>query len=230
MTTLAANQPRDYQLGDNERVPGDRRRHHLPRALPSARTARAIPGPLVAGDPFQGFAIAKVWTTPVALPGRRLCRCGPVAASSCRSRASPSRRTTVRSSTASDDDTFTLTASTNTPIGFVSRWISTGLAARRVRRCADARLRGGDHAAAVTGGGPAPPLRLPPPGSTSGASAGRAGVRTGGATPSATLHSSLEKDADHAPAAVRKDHHSAACVGSSSLASIPAPPSGSTTW
>lgn len=126
MTTLAANQLREYQMGDNEEYPviAD---DIIYQGAAVGENGSGYSRPLQAGDPFQGFAIAKVdnaggaagaKTVQVRARGRVVLPISAIAITA-------NDRPVVY---ASDDDTFTLTASSNTPIGFVSRWISTGFA------------------------------------------------------------------------------------------------------
>lgn len=126
MTTLAVNKTRDYQLGDNEEYPviaSD----IIYQGAAVGENGSGYSRPLVAGDPFQGFAISKADNSlgaagainvNVRARGRIILPISSLAITA-------NDRPAVY---ASDDDTFTLTASTNTLIGYVSRWISTGLA------------------------------------------------------------------------------------------------------
>lgn len=126
MTTLAANQTRDYQLGDAEEYPviaSD----IIYQGAAVGENASGYARPLVAGDRFLGFAEAKAdnsagaagaVTVTVKARGRVKLAISAIAITA-------NDRPAVY---ASDDDTFTLTASTNSLIGYVSRWISTGYA------------------------------------------------------------------------------------------------------
>jgi hypothetical protein len=126
MTTLAANKLRDFSLGDEEEYPviaSD----IIYQGAAVGENGSGYSRPLVAGDPFQGFAIAKAdnssggagdITVRVKSRGRIVLSIAAIAITA-------NDRPAVY---ASDDDTFTLTASTNTLIGYVSRWISTGVA------------------------------------------------------------------------------------------------------
>src|SRR5690606_23059944 len=83
--------------------------------------------PLEAGDPFLGFAESKAdnangaagaKTVRVRTRGRVVL---PIAALAITANDRPAVY-------ASDDDTFTLTDTGNSPIGYVSRWVATGIA------------------------------------------------------------------------------------------------------
>jgi hypothetical protein len=83
--------------------------------------------PLVAGDPFQGFAIAKAdnangsaGAVNVSVEQKGFVTL-PIAAIGIAANDRPAVY-------ASDDDTFTLTPTNNSLIGYVSRWVSTGIA------------------------------------------------------------------------------------------------------
>ncbi len=126
MTTLAANKLRDYQLGDKEEYPVIAT-DIIYQGAAVGENASGYARPLAAGDPFLGFAeaiadnssgAAGAITVNVKKRGNIVL---PIAAIA----ITANDRPVVY---ASDDDTFTLTASTNSPIGTVSRWISTGLA------------------------------------------------------------------------------------------------------
>lgn len=126
MTTLASNKLRDYQLGDTEEYPviaAD----IIYQGAAVGENGSGYARPLEAGDPFLGFAEAKAdnsagaagaITVNVKARGRIVLPISSIGITA-------NDRPVVY---ASDDDTFTLTASTNTPIGHVSRWISTGYA------------------------------------------------------------------------------------------------------
>lgn len=126
MTTLAANKLRDYQLGDNEEYPviAD---DVIYQGAAVGENGSGYSRPLVAGDPFQGFAIAEANNAGGAAGAvtvnvrKRGNICLPISGIG----ITANDRPVVY---ASDDDTFTLTASTNSPIGRVTRWVSTGVA------------------------------------------------------------------------------------------------------
>lgn len=126
MTTLAANKQRDYQMGEKEEYPviaAD----IIYQGAAVGENGSGYSRPLVAGDPFQGFAeaiadnsagAAGAINVNVKTRGRIVLPISSLAITA-------NDRPAVY---ASDDDTFTLTATSNSLIGFVSRWISTGLA------------------------------------------------------------------------------------------------------
>lgn len=123
MTTLAANAVRRFELGDIEEYPviaSD----IIYEGAAVGENASGYSRPLQAGDPFQGFAERKAENA-TAVAGAvnvRVKTRGKVQLSVAGASAvTANDRPAVY---ASDDDTFTLTASTNSPIGFVSRWIS----------------------------------------------------------------------------------------------------------
>jgi hypothetical protein len=127
MTTLAANAERRYVMGDNADYPmiAD---DIIFQGAAVGENGSGYSRPLQAGDPFQGFAEAKVDNTGgsagdldvhVKTKGRvQLAVAGATDVTA-------NDRPLVY---ASDDNTFTLTASTNSPIGTVLRWISSGVA------------------------------------------------------------------------------------------------------
>lgn len=123
MTTLAANTQRFYQIGDNEDYPiiAD---DIIYQGAAIGENASGYSRPLVAGDPFQGFCDAECDNTggsagdllvTVKTRGRVVI---PVTGASA---ITVNDRPAVY---ASDDNTFTLTSTSNSLIGYVSRWIS----------------------------------------------------------------------------------------------------------
>lgn len=126
MTTLAADKIRDYQLGEFEDYPvvaSD----IIYQGAAVGENGSGYSRPLVAGDVFQGFAdrqadntagVAGAANVRVKTRGRIVLPISGLAITA-------NDRPAVY---ASDDDTFTLTASTNSLIGYVSRWVSTGVA------------------------------------------------------------------------------------------------------
>jgi hypothetical protein len=83
--------------------------------------------PLVAGDPFQGFAVAKADNASGAAGDKTVTvdQKGFITLPISGLAVTANDRPLVY---ASDDDTFTLTATSNSLIGTVSRWVSTGIA------------------------------------------------------------------------------------------------------
>lgn len=126
MTTLAVDTPRTYQVGEIEEYPviaAD----IIYEGAAVGENASGYSRPLVAGDPFQGFAEQKADNSAgaagavnvrVKTRGRVVL---PIAAIAITANDRPAVY-------ASDDNAFTLTASTNSLIGYVSRWVSTGIA------------------------------------------------------------------------------------------------------
>ena len=124
MTTLAANTPRAYQGADNEAYPviaAD----VIYEGAAVGENGSGYSRPLAQGDPFQGFATRKadnstgaagVINLEVKTRGRiRLTVAGATAITA-------NDRPAVY---ASDDNTFTLTSTSNSLIGYVSRWIAS---------------------------------------------------------------------------------------------------------
>jgi hypothetical protein len=126
MTTLAADKPRDYQLGDHEEYPviaAD----IIYEGAAVGENGSGYARPLQAADVFLGFALetadnaggsAGDKRVRVLTRGRAVL---PIAGLAITANDRPAVY-------ASDDDTFTLTATSNSLIGYVSRWIATGSA------------------------------------------------------------------------------------------------------
>lgn len=126
MTTLAVDTPRDYQVGEIEEYPviaAD----IIYEGAAVGENASGYSRPLVAGDPFQGFAeqnadnsagLAGAVNVRVKTRGRLVLAIAALAITA-------NDRPAVY---ASDDNAFTLTAGSNSLIGYVSRWVSTGVA------------------------------------------------------------------------------------------------------
>lgn len=124
MTTLAANQAREYELGDNSEYPVIAN-DIIYQGAAVGENGSGYSRPLVAADPFQGFAIAKADNTG-----------GSAGDINVNVRTRGKIRLTVAGATAitandrpavyaSDDNTFTLTSTSNSLIGYVSRWIAS---------------------------------------------------------------------------------------------------------
>lgn len=124
MTTLANEALRDYELGD---------RNEMPVIASDIIYGGAFVGdngsgfarPLVAGDPFRGIAESRVDNSAGAAGAKdvRVISNGLVELA-----ISTLAITDVGKAVyASDDNTFTLTKGTNTRIGYVHRWVSTGV-------------------------------------------------------------------------------------------------------
>lgn len=126
MTTLAADKARKFALGEIEEYPVVAADIIYEGAAVGEDT-NGNARPLVAGDVFLGFADKKVdnsagaagaLTVRVKTRGRiELPVTGAVLASNDRAAVY-----------ASDDDTFTQTAGANSKIGYISRFVSTGVA------------------------------------------------------------------------------------------------------
>lgn len=123
MATLAADAARDFGVGDIEDYPiiAD---DIIYRHAAVGENASGYSRPLVAGDPFQGFAIEKCDNAG-----------GAAGAKNAKVRTKGTVKIDVAGASAitandrpavyaSDDDTFTLTSTSNSLIGYVRRWIS----------------------------------------------------------------------------------------------------------
>lgn len=122
MTTLSKDTPRDYALGDFEDYPviaSD-------IIYEGAAVGLSVSGyrPLQAGDPFVGFCTEKADNSSGAFAdiNVRTRTRGAVVLSISGLAITDFGKDVY----ASDDNTFTLTKSTNTRIGYVSQWIETG--------------------------------------------------------------------------------------------------------
>lgn len=124
MTTLSVDKPRDFQLGELEDYPviaAD----IIYEGAAVGENGSGYARPLQAGDRFLGFALEQCDNAAgsagdkavhVRTRGRAVLPISGLAITA-------NDRPAVY---ASDDDTFTLTRGSNSLIGFVSRWISTG--------------------------------------------------------------------------------------------------------
>ncbi len=124
MPTLTGNQPRDYYQGDFHDFPvtaGD----IIYQGAAVGDNGAGYVRPLVAGDPFRGFADYQADNAT-----------GVAGAKTVRTRTHGNIQLPIaglaitdvgKDVYASDDDTFTLVATANSKIGTVSSWISTGL-------------------------------------------------------------------------------------------------------
>lgn len=124
MTTLAADTPREYSLGDTEEYPVIASDIIYLGAAVGENDA-GYAQPLVATKPFLGFAESKADNSTGAAGDIRV-----------RVRTKGRIRLTVAGATAItandrpavyalDDNSFTLTATSATPIGYVSRWLAS---------------------------------------------------------------------------------------------------------
>lgn len=126
MTTLAADVPRAYQLGDMEDYPviaAD----IIYEGAAVGENGSGYARPLVAADPFLGFATHNVDNSTGAAGDKlvQVKRHGLVQLAISGLAITANDRPAVY---ASDDNTFTLTSASNSKIGWVSRWISSGVA------------------------------------------------------------------------------------------------------
>lgn len=125
MTTLAAAKPRDFSLGEIEDYPviaSD----IIYEGAAVGENGSGYARPLVAADPFLGFALETVdnsagaagaKTIKVRTRGRLQLTVGSLA-------ITDNDRVAVY---ASDDDTFTKTSAGNSKIGWCSRFVSSGV-------------------------------------------------------------------------------------------------------
>jgi hypothetical protein len=124
MTTLAANVARSFELGDQNDLPviAD---DIIFEGAAVGGNGSGYSRPLVGGDPFHGFAVEKADNTDGAAGAItvRVKTKGRVSLA-----ISGLAITDVGKPVyASDDNTFTLTATSNSAIGRVIRWVSTGV-------------------------------------------------------------------------------------------------------
>ncbi len=123
MTTLATDLPRDYYEGNFHEFPVVAT-DIIYKGAAVGDNASGYARPLVAGDPFRGFADYKVDNATGAAGDKRVrCRTSGKIKLPITSLAITDIGKDVF---ASDDNTFTLTQSTNTRIGYVHSWIATG--------------------------------------------------------------------------------------------------------
>lgn len=123
MTTLAKDKPRAYELGEHNDLPVIAADIIYEGACIGINTS-GYARPLVAGDIFGGFALRQVDNS-LGVAG------GDNVRAQARGQISlPVTGLTINSVGkpvyASDDDTFTMTAGSNTQIGAVKRWIVDG--------------------------------------------------------------------------------------------------------
>lgn len=126
MTTLAADKARAYELGSVQEYPviaSD----IIYEGAAVGENASGYARPLQAGDPFLGFAESRVDNATGSAGDKRVrvrMRGQVVLPVTGATAVTANDRPLVY---ASDDDTFTLTASTNSIIGRVSRWLESGV-------------------------------------------------------------------------------------------------------
>lgn len=129
MTTLAVDKVRTWHYA------GDPIREEYPvvatdiiyRGAAVGENGSGYARPLVAADPFLGFAVAKADNAAGAAGAINVTveQKGFVTLPISALAITANDRPAVY---ASDDDTFTLTNTSNSLIGYVSRWVSTGIA------------------------------------------------------------------------------------------------------
>lgn len=121
MATLAADSPRDYELGDFNELPVVASDIIYEGAAVGDSSGNARP--LVAADPFQGFADRKADNSTGAAGdiNVRVRQKGFIPLPVVGVTGIADEGSTVY---ASDDDTFTLTATANSTVGKVARFIS----------------------------------------------------------------------------------------------------------
>ena len=126
MTTLAKNLPRPLVLGDVSDYPVIASDIIFEGAA-VGENASGYSRPLVAGDPFQGFALRKADNSDGSAGdiNVRVQAEGVVVLPISGLAITANDQAPVY---ASDDNTFTLTAGSNTLVGNVRRWVSTGIA------------------------------------------------------------------------------------------------------
>jgi hypothetical protein len=126
MTTLAADKPRDFLLGDMAEYPviaSD----IIYEGAAVGENASGYARPLAAADPFLGFAQRTVDNSAGAAGAKTVVvkRRGVIKLPISGLAITANDRPKVY---ASDDDTFTLTSTSNSLIGTVLQWIETGYA------------------------------------------------------------------------------------------------------
>lgn len=123
MTTLATDKPRTYELGDLNSLPMVATDIIYEGAAVGLSSGNARP--LTAGDPFQGFCIENSDNSTGSAGDKRVklkthgeiqLAIGSLAATD-----------VDKPVYASDDDTFTLTATSNSYVGKVKRFVSSGV-------------------------------------------------------------------------------------------------------
>jgi hypothetical protein len=126
MATLTKDTPRDYTLGDLEEYPvvAD---DVIYEGAAVGENDSGYAQPLVAAKKFLGFATRKADNSGGSAGDQRVIvrQKGKIRLPISGLAITANDRPPVY---ASDDNTFTLTSTDNTKIGYVSRWVSTGVA------------------------------------------------------------------------------------------------------
>ena len=125
MATLSVDTPRVYELGDRGEYPviaSD----IIYEGAAVGENGSGYARPLTAGDVFLGFAEKKADNSSGAAGAInvRVIEKGKIKASIASLAITANDRQAVYMS---DDNTFTLTATSNSLIGYVARWVSTGI-------------------------------------------------------------------------------------------------------
>lgn len=125
MTTLAANQPRAYELGNRNEIPMIAADIIYEGAAVGIVAGSGHARPLVAADKFAGFAelTANNSAGAAAAINVRVIDSGKIQLPI----ASLVATSVGAAVYASDDDTFTLVSTSNTKIGTVTRFVSAGV-------------------------------------------------------------------------------------------------------
>ena len=126
MATLSKDTPRVYEIGDINEFPviaAD----IIYEGAAVGENGSGYSRPLQGGDVFQGFAEKTVDNSEGAAGAKnvRVQEKGKIKVSISSLAITANDRPAVYMS---DDDTFTLTATSNSLIGYVARWVSTGVA------------------------------------------------------------------------------------------------------
>lgn len=148
MTTLAAAKVRSFENGKINSLPVIAADIIYEGAM-VGDNGSGIARPLVAGDPFRGVALRTVDNSAGAESAKRV-----EVDTDCYVELPITNLAITdvgKQVFASDDDTFTLTQSTNTAIGYVHRWVSTGVG---IIRCIASQAVITEVAAATGGDAP----------------------------------------------------------------------------
>jgi hypothetical protein len=123
MTTLAVNKPRAYEIGDHNFLPMVAT-DIIYEGAAVGDNGSGIARPLVAGDPFMGFAMRKADNSAGAASAVivEVKQRGEIVLAVTGAASAADVGETVY---AADDDTFTLTVGSNTAIGKVARWVAS---------------------------------------------------------------------------------------------------------
>jgi hypothetical protein len=123
MTTLATNVPRSYEIGDHQELPVVAT-DIIYEGAAVGDDGNGLARPLVAADPFLGFAMRKADNAAGAASAIKVLVKvrGQIQLTVTGVASAADVGETVY---ASDDATFTLTAGSNTAIGKVSRWVTS---------------------------------------------------------------------------------------------------------